>query len=80
MPSPSMPSLLKVDEDTIPDSLLHPRWQIQKTQPYSLSDLYQSPLDLQRPDNMKYQVEYNDTLDRYVIGNRWAVPGSRLLS
>ena len=58
------------DEDSIPDSLLHPRWPVQRTQPITLSDLYQSPLDLQRPDNMKYQVEYNDTLDRYVIGNR----------
>ena len=58
------------DEDSVPDSLLHPRWPVQRTQPITLSDLYQSPLDLQRPDNMKYQVEYNDTLDRYVIGNR----------
>ena len=58
------------DEDSIPDSLLHPRWPVQRTQPITLSDLYQSPLDLQRPDNMKYQVEYNDTLDRYVIGKR----------
>ena len=58
------------DEDSVPDSLLHPRWPVQRTQPITLRDLYQSPLDLQRPDNMKYQVEYNDTLDRYVIGNR----------
>ena len=58
------------DEDTIPDSLLHPRWKIQLTQPYSLNDLYQSPLDLKRPDALRYQVIYNDTLNRYVIGNR----------
>lgn len=61
---------VQLDEDTIPDSLLHTRWQIQCTQPYSLSDLYQSPLDLKRPDNLQYQVVYNDTLDRYIIGNR----------
>ena len=61
---------IQVDEDTIPDSLLHPRWKIQLTQPYSLSDLYQSPLDLKRPDALRYQVIYNDTLNRYVIGNR----------
>ena len=61
---------LQVEEDTIPDSLLHPRWKIQLTQPYSLSDLYQSPLDLKRPANLQYQVVYNDTLDRYIIGNR----------
>lgn len=66
--STAQPVLL--DEDTIPDSLLHTRWQIQRTQPYSLSDLYQSPLDLKRPDNLQYQVVYNDTLDRYIIGNR----------
>ena len=61
---------VQLDEDTIPDSLLHTRWQIQRTQPYSLGDLYQSPLDLKRPDNLQYQVVYNDTLDRYIIGNR----------
>ena len=61
---------VQLDEDTIPDSLLHTRWQIQRTQPYSLSDLYQSPLDLKRPDNLQYQVVYNDTIDRYIIGNR----------
>ena len=61
---------MQLDEDTIPDSLLHTRWQIQRTQPYSLSDLYQSPLDLKRPDNLQYQVIYNDTIDRYIIGNR----------
>ena len=61
---------VQLDEDTIPDSLLHTRWQIQRTQPYSLSDLYQSPLDLKRPDNLQYQVAYNDTIDRYIIGNR----------
>lgn len=61
---------LVVDDDTIPDSLLHPRWKIQRTVPMTVSDLYQSPLDLKRPDNMKFQVLYNDTLDRYVIGNK----------
>ncbi len=52
----TQPSPFRSDEDTIPDSLLHPRWKIQLTQPYSLSDLYQSPLDLKRPDALQYQV------------------------
>ena len=69
-PHTSTAQPVQLDEDTIPDSLLHTRWQIQRTQPYSLSDLYQSPLDLKRPDNLQYQVIYNDTLDRYIIGNR----------
>ena len=61
---------LLISEDTIPDSLLHPRWQIQRIQPFSLSDLYQSPLDLKRPDALKYDVIYNDTINRYIIGNK----------
>jgi len=69
-PHTSTAQPVQLDEDTIPDSLLHTRWQIQRTQPYSLSDLYQSPLDLKRPDNLQYQVIYNDTIDRYIIGNR----------
>ena len=61
---------LQIAEDSIPDSLLHTRWQIQRTQPFSLSDLYQSPLDLKRPDALKYDVIYNDTINRYIIGNK----------
>lgn len=59
-----------LDEDTIPDSLLHPRWQIQKTTPITQEDLDQNPMDLQRPENIRQNVEYNDTLNRYIIGNK----------
>ena len=58
------------DEDAIPDSLLHPRWKIQRTLPVTISDLDQQPTDLQRPDNLKQEVEYNDTIDRYIIGSK----------
>ncbi len=61
---------LRLQEDTIPDSLLHPRWKIQKTSPITYDDLKQGSADLQRPENMKQEVEYNDTLNRYVIGPR----------
>ncbi|MDO4931804.1 MAG: cell surface protein SprA [Prevotellaceae bacterium] len=61
---------LKLQQDTIPDSLLHPRWKIQKTTPVTYDDLKQGTADLKRPDNIKQEVEYNDTLDRYVIGTR----------
>lgn len=61
---------LKLKQDTIPDSLLNPRWKIQKTTPITYDDLKQGPADLKRPDNIKQEVEYNDTLDRYVIGTR----------
>ncbi len=56
------------DEDTIPDSLLHPRWKIQRTTPITYDDLDQSALDLKRPDVLRYDVTYNDSLDVYVIG------------
>ena len=59
-----------VEEDTIPDSLLHTRWKIQRTMPITLNDLKQNGMDLKRPDNLKQDVVYNDTLDRYVIGTK----------
>jgi cell surface protein SprA len=58
------------DEDSIPDSLLHPRWKVQRTVPVTIGDLDQNGIDLKRPDNMKQDVIYNDTLDRYIIGNK----------
>ena len=58
------------DEDIIPDSLLHPRWAIQRTTPITFDDLTQQPADLVRPENMKQTVEYNDTLNRYVFGQK----------
>ena len=58
------------NDEVIPDSLLNPRWKIQRTVPITYDDLGQNPSDLQRPENMKQEVEYNDTLDRYVIGSK----------
>ncbi len=59
-----------IDEDTIPDSLLHPRWKIQRTTPITYDDLNQSAMDLRRPDALHYEVTYNDSLDVYVIGTK----------
>ncbi len=58
------------NEDSIPDSLLHPRWKIQRTMPITLSDLNQGAADLRRPDNLKQEVVYNDTINRYIIGSK----------
>ena len=58
------------NEDSIPDSLLHPRWKIQRTVPVTYDDLDQGSLDLKRPDNLLLDVQYNDTLDRYIFGNQ----------
>ena len=59
-----------MDEDTVPDSLLHPRWKVQRTIPVTLSDLDVRPTDLHRPENLKQSVVYNDTLNRYIIGTK----------
>jgi len=58
------------NEDTIPDSLLYARWKIQRTQPITTDDLDRNAADLHMPDNLKQQVEYNDSLDRYIIGSK----------
>ena len=46
-----------VDDENIPDSLLHPRWKIQKTAPVMVEDLDSSALDLNMPDNIRQTVE-----------------------
>ena len=61
---------LAVAEEEIPDSLLHPRWKIQKTAPISVADLDSSALDLRFPENIKQQVLYNDSTNTYVIGSK----------
>ena len=61
---------LELENDSIPDSLLHPRWPIQRTTPITYDDLDHGSADLKRPENLKQEVEYNDTLNRYVIGTR----------
>ncbi|UPS45904.1 cell surface protein SprA [Prevotella sp. E15-22] len=53
-----------------PDSLSHPRWKIQKTAPVITADLDTSALDLRMPDNVRQQVEYNDSLNLYYIGSK----------
>ena len=60
------------EEEEIPDSLLHPRWAVQRTVPITEDDLQQGSADLKRPENLSQQVVYNDTLDRYVFGNKIA--------
>ena len=62
--------VFQVEEDTIPDSLLHARWKIQKTSPILVADLDSSALDLRLPENIKQQVEYDDSLNYYRIGSK----------
>ena len=62
--------VIMVEDDTIPDSLLHPRWKIQRITPLTEQDLDKQGADLTLPDNIKQEVEYDDSLDRYFIGSR----------
>lgn len=61
---------VELENEDIPDSLLHPRWKVQRTTPVTYSDLEQGSYDLKRPENLKQSVEYNDTLGMYIIGNK----------
>ena len=56
---------------TLPaDSLVKARWRIQKTAPIVVSDLDSTALDLRLPDNIRQTVEYNDSLNVYLIGSK----------
>ena len=61
---------VELENEDIPDSLLHPRWKVQRTTPVTYGDLQQGSYDLARPENLKQSVEYNDSLNMYVIGNK----------
>ena len=65
---PSQPILENGDET--PDSLINPRWKIQRTTPITYDDLEQNAMDLKRPEGLMYEVVYNDTIDRYIIGTK----------
>jgi cell surface protein SprA len=62
--------LMAADDDSIPDSLLHTRWKVQTTVPVTIDDLDRNAMDLKRPDNIGGDVEYNDTINRYIIGTK----------
>ena len=60
----------QVEDETIPDSLLHARWRIQRTAPMEVGDLDSASIDLRMPDNISQQAEYNDSLGLYFIGSK----------
>jgi len=62
-------SVTGVDE-SIPDSLLHPRWRIQRTTPITTEDLDTFAIDLRMPENIKQEAIYDDSLGVYFIGSK----------
>ena len=63
-------SALVIEDDSIPDSLLHPKWKVQRTVPITAEDTEKRTADLSMPDNIKQDVVYNDTLNRYFLGSK----------
>ncbi len=63
---------LIVDDENIPDSLLHPLWKVQRTTPLTTADLTRNAMDLRMPENIAPAVEYNDTMGYYTFGRRLA--------
>ncbi len=58
------------EDDEIPDSLLNPRWKVQRTQPLTEDDLSRNATDLTTPENAEPKVEYNDTTGYYSFGTK----------
>ena len=69
-PAAAAQPVMAADDEEIPDSLLHPRWKIQKTAPVEVADLDSSALDLHLPENIKQRVEYDDSTNTYRIGSK----------
>ena len=65
---PTVP--LPVVADSVVDSVVKPRWTPQRTAPWSVADLDTIPLDLRMPRNIALQVDYDDTANTYVVGQK----------
>ena len=65
---PTVP--LPVVADSVVDSVVKPRWTPQRTAPRSVADLDTIPLDLRMPRNIALQVDYDDTANTYVVGQK----------
>ena len=61
---------LPVVADSVADSVVKPRWTPQRTAPRSVADLDTIPLDLRMPRNIALQVDYDDTANTYVVGQK----------
>ena len=70
-PAPkAQPKNVTVEDETIPDSLVHSRWRIQRTAPVLTEDMDSSALDLKMPENVKLEPVYNDSLNVYFFGSK----------
>ena len=55
-PAPKGQPKLEVEDESVPDSLVHSRWRIKRTSPVEVADLDSSALDLRMPENIRPQA------------------------
>ena len=67
--TPDTPVLV-IDEEEIPDSLLNPRWGVQRTAPITNDDLERKTADLSFPENIRQETVHEDSIGYYVIGSK----------
>ena len=46
------------------------KWSVKRTLPITYNDLDTFAIDLRNPENLPYNVEYDEKLDMYIIGNK----------
>ncbi len=57
-------------QTSAPADSIKPRYSVKKTIPENLNDLKKSPVDLQTPENIKTEVEYDEKADLYLISTK----------
>ncbi|MGN0035866.1 MAG: cell surface protein SprA [Bacteroidaceae bacterium] len=57
-------------EAAVPADSVRPRYTVRKTTPETLDDMDEKPADLRTPENLKTEVTYDETADRYIIGTK----------
>ena len=56
--------------EAAPADSVRPRYTVRKTTPETLDDMDEKPADLRTPENLKTEVTYDETADRYIIGTK----------
>ncbi len=69
-PQDNRPRNNRQANDTTSVENVSSRWRVQPTAPIEVADLDSSAVDLKMPENIKQEVEYDDSLNVYRIGSK----------
>ena len=69
-PQDNRPRNNRQANDTASVENVSSRWRVQPTAPIEVADLDSSAVDLKMPENIKQEVEYDDSLNVYRIGSK----------